>query len=268
MKDPKRFYTYAYLREDRTPYYVGKGEGRRAYSRHHRVSVPPTDRILFLKTNLLEGDALRHEEYMIKVFGRKDNGTGILANLTDGGIATSGYIRTEEEKEYLRNLWLGEKSPFYGVPKSTEVRRKMSEAQLGEKNHRYGKKLTEEEKNQRSEKMKGRPAPWNSRKHTKEETEKRMQKMRGRKWWNNGKEEKFLYEPLDETWTLGRISKTLPQVWEVISPDGIVYIINNLSLFCREKFNKTTSVLANVAYGINKSHKGYKCRKLTKYEYA
>ncbi len=36
--------------------------------------------------------------------------------------------------------------PHYGVPKSPEVRIKMSEAQLGEKNHRYGKKLTEVEK--------------------------------------------------------------------------------------------------------------------------
>jgi hypothetical protein len=268
MKDPKRFYTYAYLHEDRTPYYVGKGEGRRAYSKRHRVSVPPTDRILFLKTNLLEEDALKHEEYMIKVFGRKDNGTGILANLTDGGIATSGYIRTEEQKEYLRNLWLGEKSPMYGSPKSPETRRKMSEAQLGEKNHRYGKRYTEEEKKKRSEKMKGRPAPWNRRKHTEEEKQKRRQKMLGRKWWNNGIEEGLSHKQPNEDWILGKLSKTLPQVWEVISPDGIVYIINNLSLFCREKFNKTTSVLANVAYGINKSYKGYKCRKLTKYEYA
>lgn len=268
MKDPKRFYTYAYLREDRTPYYIGKGEARRAYSKHHRVSVPPLDRILFLKKNLLEEDALKHEEYMIKVFGRIDNETGILANLTDGGVATSGYIRTEEEKEYLRNLWKGEKSPHYGVPKSPEVRRKIGEAQLGEKNHRYGKKLTEEEKRQRSEKMKGRPAPWNKRKYSKDEIENRRKKMIGRKWWNNGKEDRFLYEPLNETWILGRLNKTLPQMWEIISPGGVVYITNNLALFCRESLDKSSSVLANVAYGLRKSHKGWKCRKITKYEYA
>ena len=268
MKDPKRFYTYAYLREDRTPYYVGKGEGRRAYSKRHRVSVPPTDRILFLKTNLLEEDALNHEEYMIKVFGRKDNGTGILLNLTDGGVATSGYIKTEEQKEYLRNLWLGEKSPMYGSPKSPETKRKMSEAQLGEKNHRYGKRYTEDEKKKRSEKMKGRPAPWNRRKHTEEEKQKRRQKMLGRKWWNNGIEEGLSHKQPNEDWILGKLSKTLPQVWEVISPEGVFYITNNLALFCRERFDKSSSVLANVAYGINKSYKGYKCRKLTKYEYA
>lgn len=268
MKNHNRFYTYAYLREDGSPYYIGKGEGRRAYSKKHRVRVPPEKRILFLKVNLLEDEAIKHEKYMIKIFGRIDNKTGILANLTDGGVSTSGYIRTEEQKEYLRNLWKGEKSPLYGVPKSLEIREKMSKSQLGEKNHRYGKKMTEDEKRRRSEIMKGRPAPWSRRKHSESEKQKRIQKLVGRKWWNDGKREKFVYNSPGESWSLGRVNKTLPQMWEVISPTGMVYITANLSLFCKEKFNKKTSVLSNVAYGLRKSYKEWKCRKLTKYEYA
>jgi hypothetical protein len=53
---------------------------------------PPKDksRIIFLKQNLTEEEAFRHEIYMIAVFGRKDLGTGILHNRTDGGDGSSG----------------------------------------------------------------------------------------------------------------------------------------------------------------------------------
>ena len=85
MKNPNRFYTYAYLCEDKTPYYIGKGEGNRAYSKNHTVEVPSKEYILFLKTNLSEENAFKHEIYLIGIFGRKDLKTGILENKTDGG---------------------------------------------------------------------------------------------------------------------------------------------------------------------------------------
>ena len=83
-----RFYTYAYLRKvDKTPYYIGKGTGKRAYDRStHRVKVPDDrDRIIFLKENVSEKEAWDHEREMIQFYGRKDLGTGILRNMTDGG---------------------------------------------------------------------------------------------------------------------------------------------------------------------------------------
>ena len=81
------YYTYAYLREDKTPYYIGKGQGNRAYRRRKTDIKPPKDksRILILKKNLTEEEAFNHEIYMISVFGRKDLGTGILYNRTNGG---------------------------------------------------------------------------------------------------------------------------------------------------------------------------------------
>ena len=58
-----------------------------------------------------------------------------------------------------------------------------------------------------------------------------------------------------------------PELWEVISPDSVCFIVKNLSKFCRE--NELLVPLMNkVSKGLRKSHKGYKCRKLTKYEYA
>jgi hypothetical protein len=82
------YYTYAYLREDKTPYYIGKGRGNRCYNISGRkMHRRPKDKkfILILKKNLTEEEAFKHEIYMIAIFGRKDNGTGILRNLTDGG---------------------------------------------------------------------------------------------------------------------------------------------------------------------------------------
>jgi len=103
MVNPNRFYTYAYLREDKTPYYIGKGTGGRAHHKGKRCVKPPKDKskIIFLKNNLTEEEAFKHEIYMISVFGRKDLGTGILHNRTDGGDGSSGFIFTEEMKEKM-----------------------------------------------------------------------------------------------------------------------------------------------------------------------
>jgi len=101
----KIFYTYAYLREDKTPYYIGKGKDNRCFIKSKTESVsPPKDksRIIFLKQNLTEQEAFKHEKYMIAVFGRKDNGTGILRNLTDGGDGVSGYIPSESVRKARR----------------------------------------------------------------------------------------------------------------------------------------------------------------------
>ena len=101
-----KYYTYAYLREDRTPYYIGKGQGNRAYIKRYgkgRAKRPKNlNNIILLKQNLTEEEAFKHEIYMISVFGRKDLGTGILHNRTDGGEGHSGYKKSEEEKENLR----------------------------------------------------------------------------------------------------------------------------------------------------------------------
>jgi hypothetical protein len=152
MVNPHRFYTYAYLRNDKTPYYVGKGSGKRAYTKSKKRIKPPKDksRIIFLKQNLTEEEAFKHEKYMISVFGRKDLGTGILHNRTNGGEGASGAIRSIEFKEHLRKINenkilseehkeklkksnTGQNNPNYGKSASKETREKMSKSHTGEK---------------------------------------------------------------------------------------------------------------------------------------
>jgi hypothetical protein len=130
------YYTYAYLREDRTPYYIGKGRGKRIYSKHRKIKVPKCkSRILFLKKGLTEAEAFKHEVYMIFVLGRKDLGTGILRNLTNGGEGSSGAVVSEETKKK-------QSVSRTGVPKSEEWKKAHSEIMTGkhagENNPNYG----------------------------------------------------------------------------------------------------------------------------------
>ena len=52
-----RFYIYHWLREDGTPYYVGKGQTNRATDKRRRY-IPSPDRIKIVKDNLTEQQAL------------------------------------------------------------------------------------------------------------------------------------------------------------------------------------------------------------------
>jgi len=173
METTKRFYTYAYLREDGTPYYIGKGEGRRAYSKNHSVFVPPEERILFLKKNLLEEDAYRHEEYLISIFGRKDLGTGILHNRTNGGDGTRGMLLTEEKRKQISQRQLGEKNHFFGKKHTPETKKKMSKAQTGERHSMFGRKHRLDTKSKISSAVSGEKHPLYQKGHS-EETKIKM----------------------------------------------------------------------------------------------
>jgi hypothetical protein len=190
MVNPNRFYTYAYLREDRTPYYIGKGNGDRVYRKRSKGIKPPKDksRIIFLKRNLTEQEAFKHEIYMIVVFGRIDLGTGILHNKTNGGEGVSGYIHNEETKKKISEIGKGREckqetrkklsEASKGKSISEETKRKMSEVKKGENNPNYGKEMSEEHKQKISEANTGNSScAWNKGKQMKSFSEEHKKKM-------------------------------------------------------------------------------------------
>ena len=147
------YYVYAYIRNKEsftakagTPYYIGKGKGGRAWQKH-RSNIPvPDDRyVVLLETGLTEIGALAIERRMIQWYGRKNNKTGILINLTDGGDGASGAIRSQKFKENIAKKMTGR---FI----SDETRKKLSEAHKGIK---LGP-MSDEHKNRISKQLKGR----------------------------------------------------------------------------------------------------------------
>jgi hypothetical protein len=241
MVNPNRFYTYAYLREDRTPYYIGKGKGNRISNRKKGDIKPPKDksRIIFLKQNLTEEEAFKHEIYMIGVFGRKDLGTGILYNRTNGGEGSSGAIRTPETRAKMSASHKGENHPLYGKtgennPRygkthSPETRAKIGAANKGKMPHTYGKPLSQETRAKLSAAMKGENHPNYGKPLSQETRAKLSAAMKGE---NNH----------------------LSKLWKITTIDGNEIAICGMTNWAKEN-GYDYSALYNVYKGKRKKHK-------------
>jgi hypothetical protein len=150
------FYVYTYLREDRTPYYVGKGSGERAFKKWGKGIKPPKDlsRIVIVEDNLDEQTAFDLERKLIAEYGRKDLGTGILYNMTDGGEGpsghkTRGWTWSEESKAKRR----GSGNPAFGKKQSPESQQKKREKMQGHK-------WSEETQAKRTASLQNRKVTW------------------------------------------------------------------------------------------------------------
>lgn len=172
----KRFYVYYLRRPDKEdplepgracPFYVGKGSNSRinCHRQESRQLLHKPGRKLYkiaiihslwkqgldfeediVFDNLTEQEAFETEILAIQAYGRKNNGTGILANLTDGGDGASGCIPSQETIQKRANALKGKARP-------EECRQKIRLANLGTKH-------SEERKQKNSEVHKGQ-VPWN-----------------------------------------------------------------------------------------------------------
>jgi hypothetical protein len=114
------FYVYQLRRADQKfPFYIGKGKGSRAHQhtketnlrrdKSFKASIIKSAKaagvevlVEYLAVGLSEKRAFDTEESLIAAYGRRDQGTGCLANLTDGREGTSGFKNTEDSRALMR----------------------------------------------------------------------------------------------------------------------------------------------------------------------
>ena len=228
-KDPRRFYVYAYLRSKDSergvkysPYYIGKGCGYRCLSRKRRTAPTPKDRafIVFIQEGLEEEEAFALERYCIAMYGRVNDGTGILHNRCDGGEGASGMIVPPERRVQMAAVakearqregrWKGEGNPKFG-----------GDAVRGELNPMWGRRHSE-----------------GTRQKIAERAKQYSQTPKG-KAMNRLNAQRYLYELVD--------------------PDGEVYVTDNLFDFAKQ-YDLTNSSLNKVAHGKQGAHKGWTVR--------
>jgi hypothetical protein len=150
-------YLYRHIRLDKDePFYVGIGkEKTRCFQKAKRnrfwynVVAKTNYTVEILFDNISWEDACKKEQEFIKLYGRKDLGTGTLCNLTIGGEGILGVVRTDEYREKLRQINTGKKMSEESVQKLKEAlkgRRHSEETKLKMGKTRKGRKLSEDHK--------------------------------------------------------------------------------------------------------------------------
>jgi hypothetical protein len=145
---------------------IARSKSKAFRNRHWHHIVNKIGYIIeILHNNITWDEACELEINYIKQYGRKDLGTGILVNMTDGGEGKTNVFVSKETRKKIsetkkKGKLFGEKSFRFGKTNSEETRKKISQSMtgrfLGSNSPLFGKKHTEEQNKKHSELMKGR----------------------------------------------------------------------------------------------------------------
>lgn len=122
-----QFYVYILRHPDGTPFYVGKGRQDRGRIARHEAEARTAKRSR--KVSIIRGiwnaggavlyevvaffademASLSEEMRLIAMIGRRDLGTGPLANMTDGGEGPSGYAHTKAARSKMQIAYTAER---------------------------------------------------------------------------------------------------------------------------------------------------------------
>jgi hypothetical protein len=164
-------YLYRHIRKDKNQvFYVGIGvkddKYKRAYSKNQRNRmwnsiVKKTEYEVEIVLDDVSNDNIyEKEKEFISIYGRRDNFSGTLCNMTDGGEGCLGFNHTEETKKRISESKKGIKNPLCWINRKTkntseETKIKIREAHkgkfVGELNPYYGKKHSDEIRKKMSE---------------------------------------------------------------------------------------------------------------------
>lgn len=180
-----QYYVYAYLRENGTPYYIGKGKNKRAWDKTSHTIKPPTNKnfIVIMESGLTELGALALERFYIRWYGRKDINTGILRNMSDGGDGS------RPGPEVIEKIKRARKKQIFSDETKEKLSR-ISKERWETEDYRQKMKIIFTETNQKPEK---RLKSAHKTKRNRQWVENQAKSLRGKPnsvsntiWYNNG----------------------------------------------------------------------------------
>jgi group I intron endonuclease len=142
------FYIYEHIRLDTNAvFYVGKGTEKRMHSKHRRNAY--WNNIVRKAGGFVVREVCRHEDEELVFLAEQERidqlkRLGVkLSNMTDGGEGPSGYRHTEETKQKIAELQMGEKHWAYGKKISEEERQRLSQIAKRKHTDEHRKKVSE-----------------------------------------------------------------------------------------------------------------------------